>query len=434
MIKRWRRALCAALCAILLGVPALGEGLRFRVEADLDPALYPKEMRQLLTGVAALLDVLSIEGTLTESEGSFDMDAQLRLGKGEDACVTELRVFGLGSHWGVRSTLLGDTELMVNNSALLPFGLKAREWLGLPLEKAALLAPYVHEDALRGAMEVLSPFFPAENGIYLFSQEELIRCAEAILTLADEDAAFNRWLEATGLYGTVRAYARLLISVSSYLTPGLTVTRTDNRLSWDVLFLNVLTLQRKDNTTSLSLNIPTLMSVNGTVRDDATFATGSVHVDVTDGLVAEMSFSIPTALPATLPTFYLTLDAEADFLPAEGLHLVFDGEAHGNTLLIRQLLPDHSYPLLRVTATLTPFEPEALPAYTPEDLTGMNILSVNGDSLAALMREVRWPLMTGVFDLLVAAPPEAVQTLMDVLEDAGVIDLLADAMAGGAGY
>ena len=42
--------------------------------------------------------------------------------------------------------------------------------------------------------------------------------------------------------------------------------------------------------------------------------------------------------------------------------------------------------------------------------------------------------MEGVFDLIVAAPAPAVQTLMDYAEDSGLIDLLTDAMSGGSGY
>lgn len=429
-----RRLLALTLCLLMAAFPALGEGLRFDITADLDAALYPREMRSVLQGVSALLDALSLSGTLTTHDGSFDLNADVTLGSGSAACTTSLQVFGMASHSGVRSNLLGEQELMVNHLSLLPFGLKAREWFGVPLEKAALLVPFVHEDALQCTQDVIAPFFPAQNGISLITSDDIRTRAQTLLRLCDEDESLYNWLDATELYSTAKYYLRLLISASDYIVPGLTVTKTDNTLSWDILFLNVLKLSEKDNTLSLSVNVPALLTINGTLRDDKQFVTGALHVGLQDDLSADLSFSLPTVLPCLLPAFYLTLDATGKGLPDDGLHLVFDGEARGNTLLIRQLLPDHSHPLLTITATLTPFTPSKLPSYTPSDLNGLNILSVNSDSLITLLRDVRQPLLTGAYDLLVAAPPQAVQTLMDVLEDTGILGLLTDSLSGGSGY
>ena len=37
----------------------------------------------------------------------------LLLGSGRDQCSTNLQLYGLDSHWGLRSSLLGDEELMI---------------------------------------------------------------------------------------------------------------------------------------------------------------------------------------------------------------------------------------------------------------------------------------------------------------------------------
>jgi len=428
-----RRLLALGLCLLTCAAPALGEGVRFDISVDLDAALYPREMRPVLQGISALLDAMTLSGTLSVQDGSYDLDACMTLGTDRHACQTSLRVFGMNSHSGIRSNLLGDQELMVNHLSLLPFGLKAREWLGIPMDKASLLVPIVHEDALRCTQDTLAPFFPSQIGISFISADDLRAHAQTLLKLCDEDSSLYNWLDATGLYTTAKYYLRLLISASDYI-PNLTITRTKDSLSWDVLFLNVLDLTRKDNTTTLSVKIPTLLSINGTLRDDQSFMTGALHVELQEELDASLSFSLPTMLPSVLPAFYLTLDATGEKLPEDGLHLVFDGEARGNTLLIRQLLPDHSHPMLTVSATLTPFLSDEPPFYTPSDLKGMDILSVNSDSLTVLLREIRGPLLTGAFKLLVAAPPQAVQTLMDVLEDTGILGLLTDSLSGGFGY
>ena len=130
----------------------------------------------------------------------------------------------------------------------------------------------------------------------------------------------------------------------------------------------------------------------------------------------------------------LAAAGEAPLIAAEGLHLVFNGDVEGDLMTIRLLNPYESTPMLTLMAEITAYEAPAIPAYTPADLDGFDILSVNGDSLGELMHEVKGPLVSGLIGIVVAAPAHAVQTLMDVMEDAGVIDLLADALLGGSGY
>lgn len=430
---RFRRTLLLALCLLLAAAPALAEGVRFTIRADIDPVQYASDLRPLMTGLAALLDDAVLEGALVTDSGCFELDAAMTLGSGQDACVTSLRLYGLDSHVGLESSLLGGSALMINSSALLPFGLKARDYTSLPLDTAALLAPYTHVSALQPVAALLAPLFPDTPGSVTLSPAELDALIADLQTLCEENTALNHWLEATELYGTVDRFCRAYFALPEALHPALTIERTDTALTWLADSLPILTLTQQENTTAVTFTIPTMAEFSATLRDDRTFITGSMHADV-DGTKADLSFSLPTALPCALPAFYLTLDAESPLLPEEGLRLVFEGESHGNAITIRQLRPEHTYTMMTLTATLTPFTPDTLPAYTPESLTGVNILSVNGDSLRELLVDVREPLLTGLFDLLVAAPPEAVQALMDVLEDAGVVDLITDSLSGGFAY
>lgn len=424
-----RRALLLALCLCVTAAPAWAEGFRFTLRADIDPVQYSSALRPLLTGLAALADVSALEGEVVAADGSFDLTAALRISGGRSECVTDVHVYGLDSHWGVESSLLGDQALMINVSALLPFGLKAQDYMSLPLDTAALLIPYTHVHALTAAGELLAPLFPSEAGSVTLTRAEVDQMIQALQALCEEDAALNHWLEATGLYPTVTRCFQDYFSLPEAQLTALTIERSEAGLTWTADGLTLLSLMRQENTTSFTLSLPTAADVSATIRDDHTFVTGSMHVDAGDTR-ADLSFSLPTALPCALPAFYLTLDAESPILPESGLHLFFEGESRGNTLTIRQLRPDHSYTMMTLSATLTPFVPEKLPAYAPEALTGVNVLSVTSDSLSELLHSIREPLLTGAFDLLVAAPPSAVQAMMDVLEDAGVIDLVTDSLSG----
>ena len=70
----------------------------------------------------------------------------------------------------------------------------------------------------------------------------------------------------------------------------------------------------------------------------------------------------------------------------------------------------------------------------PYHLPAHTVCLEAGSPLQALLGDVAAPLLSGLLDLLAAAPAQAVQTLMDALEDTGMIDLLADALSGGSGY
>lgn len=432
LIRHLRQLLLLLPC--LLVMPAFGEGCRFTLRAGIDPSQYPAAQQALMTGLGSLLDTAELQGTLAYEGGSFALDATLLLGEGRTRSRTAFGVYGTSSHWGVRSSLLGAQELMLNNAALLPFGQKAADWLGLPLDKAALLVPYTHEYALRNVADILAPLFPAQNGRTYLPRTELDGMAKALLTLCDEDAALNRWLNATGLYRTVIRYLRAFLELPVLAVPGVSVTRTDSCLKWDVYFINILTLSQTDTQASLRFSVPTLIDIQGSAARQDARLTGKLMARVDDSIQVDAAFSVPFTLPAAVPGIYLSVDAQAPGLPENGFHLSVEGEALGSTLILRQLSPDTGRAMLTLTAEVADYVPEAVPAYAPEDLTGMNLLSVNGDSLRELMTGIRRPLLSGLFDLLVAAPPEAVQSLMDWAEDAGLIDLLTDALSGGNAY
>jgi len=64
-----RRALCALLCpCLLLPSLALAEedatGLRFDLTFQMDPEAFPPEQRGIMRGIADLLNILTLQGTL----------------------------------------------------------------------------------------------------------------------------------------------------------------------------------------------------------------------------------------------------------------------------------------------------------------------------------------------------------------------------------
>lgn len=428
-----RRVLLLALCLLLALTPALADGMRFTLRADVQPAAWPEELQPLADALTLLLEAATFRGSLVADDGAFELDAALDVADGVSTGSAAVQVYGIASHWGVRSSLLGDTELMVNCGSLLPFGMKARDYLGLPLDAAALLVPYTHTDALAAAMELLAPLFPSEDGKTRISRAELDAIVTDLDALCDEDPAMNRYLEVTGLYRTAKYYCKRYSDLPEWLFSSLTVKREGNDLTWSSGIITILKVREKKDSLTASFSLPTLVSMDASLVMKGTQLTGAVAIEM-DSLQADIEFTLPTQLTSGLSDVRLTVDAESHILPEEGVHLRITGHTQGNDVILHLVHPDTSVTLLTVSGTLVPFAADPLPAWSPDDFTGVNILSVNSDSLQALLSDVKWPLLTGVFELVAAAPARAVQQLMDYAEDAGLIDLLTAAMDGGADY
>jgi len=290
-MKHLRRLSALLLCALLTLSVARADGMRFRLKADVNADACSQDVRQLMEGMALLLNAAVLEGEFQSDGSTFMLDASLLL---EDS-HTDIQVYGLDSHWGVRSSLLGDQELMVNCAALLPFGQKARDHLGLPLDAAALLIPYTHADALSAAKAVLAPLLPEENGKWKISRQELNSIVTELTRLCDEDPALSRYLEVTGLYRTAKRYGEAYFAIPELLLPSLTVKRTDSQLTWSTGLLTLMTFEHLPDRMSLDFSIPTAASITCSISNDGQMLIGSLEVDLSS-IQAVGSFSMPSRL------------------------------------------------------------------------------------------------------------------------------------------
>ena len=114
-----RRLAAAALAAVLVLSTALGERVTFRLSADIDPVQYPAQERKLAQGLKSLFRLLTVEGDVVASDGSFDARIDLGLTNAPEKTATRIRFFGLDSHWGIQATDLGGETLMVNQLSWL---------------------------------------------------------------------------------------------------------------------------------------------------------------------------------------------------------------------------------------------------------------------------------------------------------------------------
>lgn len=428
-----RRLAAAALAAVLVLSTALGERVTFRLSADIDPVQYPAQERKLAQGLKSLFRLLTVEGDVLASDGSFDARIDLGLTNAPEKTATRIRFFGLDSHWGIQATDLGGETLMVNQLAWLEFAIKAYNHLDLPLQRVFLwLSPYAHTSAWAGVRQAIADLAAQENDGRL-ENTALIACAEEIARLSEDDRALYYYIEAFGLEsGTdaniFDALATLPEYVEANFPDGLSIEHTENGVSWQNGEETVFSYADADGTQVVSLHLPDLVDFSATLRRDALLFTGALSLQ-SDVLNAQVSFSLPVSYPVTLP-FYAQIDADGMMTGDDGIHLAFEGEAQGDTITIRRIQPDHSATMMTLTVKVIQVA-EGTVRYAPEDVQGTNVLSVDGPALAELMGRIGKPMVRKVTQWLAALPAELVQGAMDAMEDSGLLGTLTDAILNG---
>lgn len=163
------------------------------------------------------------------------------------------------------------------------------------------------------------------------------------------------------------ALATLPEYVEANFPDGLSIEHTENGVSWQNGEKTVFSYADADGTQVVSLHLPDLVDFSATLRRDALLFTGALSLQ-SDVLNADVSFSLPASYPVTLP-FYAQIDADGMMTGDDGIHLAFEGEAQGDTVIIRRIQPDHSATMMTLTVKVIQVA-EGTVKYAPEDVPG----------------------------------------------------------------
>ncbi|MCH5286866.1 MAG: hypothetical protein J1E43_05565 [Christensenellaceae bacterium] len=440
-----KKGFALLLCLLLLPMSSLAEaaeGVRFRLTFDMDESAYPADVADIMPGIADLLEILTVEGLFAEQDGFFDLQADVTLNELERT-RTDLHVFGVDKFWNIRSSLLGGEAVSISMPAMLEFAIKGYSHLGIPLQRAAILiSPFVHSSGLQALTLIAEPVLFAGQGSRKISRDTLIKTARAMAEAASSDRAFRYWTEAvfmeTGCDDDVTgAIAQLPEWIESFVPrDGVSVKVTDDSEVWTA---GSLTLARRETDQSgaqvLSVTLPPLpggltITFDAATQPDGDLLHGSFDLLAEDGdgelfLRLHADGSLPVALPVTR-SFSLVWDAEGRAVGGDGVHLYFEGEPTDSGLMIRQMTPNRDAVMLTMTADLST---ELTVFDHVVDAGGVELLSLNGDTLTALMERIFSPLVRGLLPLIAQAPASSCQTLMDMLENSGVFGLLTANMA-----
>ena len=187
----FRRAAALCLCVMLLAASAAADtsGMKaysYTLHFTMHPEAYPAADQPIIQGIADMLNITGISGVYTTDGHAFDNNMTLQLGSRPET-ATSIRVYGKPAHWWVESSLLGGAMLMVNNAALLEFGMKAYAHLNMPLQYPLLLInPYVHTSAFEWIMPEWEAVFGG-SGSRTVSIDDLYSLASFIADNGESD-------------------------------------------------------------------------------------------------------------------------------------------------------------------------------------------------------------------------------------------------------
>lgn len=434
-------ALFLILC-LLLPAAALADdaahGIAFTLSAEMFPDAYPEKDQALMTGLSELVNMISLEGVFQYDTNCIDLDMDVLLG-GDETTRTGVRIYGNEAYWGIQSSLFGEQELSLNLQALLEFCMKAYFHLEIPLQRVGLfVTPYVHTNGWGTLTALWNQVMQAEEGTRTIPREDVLTLMRHLSEVAPTDRAFTYWVQAVALEagydGAINDFMSVLPEWADEFLgeDGIVITVEGESETRSTGGATLFSRTVEDGWTTLSLSLP--MTTDGylisgfcTVKDNGANIDGHIRLTVTqDGeSILDLRLSadnIPQIIPAS-GDFSLTYDITGDAMP-DGFHFVVEGHAEDGVFSLTQKDAVTGDAMLTLRGTAIPAAVTSPLNWQLADITGLEFFSVSDVTLSQFISEVKLPLIRGMIPLLTHAPMVACQSLMDLVTDTGIFDVL----------
>ena len=422
----------------------------FATGYDLTFAMDEHTEDPALLGIAQLLNTLRLQGKFEQMNSVFDTEGVLTM-DGARSTETSYHLYGFPSHIAVESSLLGESRVLLNMQGFLEFAMKLFNHMEIPAQRLAILYPYATEDAMVTVRGVVEPVLFAEQGDREIPVSDLVTLCETLTDQAYGDRALSTWISAlsseTGL-GDVLVDA--LYGVSDWLTgevgedESLHIATSEGSETWTLgetqVFIRTVDAEAGSDVWSLELPgacygeaVRASMNRHGgdlelqlqLGEEESYLAAEIVGTNLPEHLNAAGDFTLDISLTGScagaLPMLrYQERNGESWLVCAtdeEGIHVRVEGSsdevrlvdaATGKAMLtLRAAWPFH-WPL------------DHWPLYSYEDIQGINVFSINDETIRTLISAVLKPAVLGGIPLVAHAPVSTVSLLMDTLENAGM--------------
>ena len=460
-----KKLMSLALCLCLLTVAAFSSGQSAAcAEADpakqnfgydfdfilrLRPEAFSGAMAKQAHGYEELLQSIRFHGSYLQAPmyGMFDLSVSVIPldSRGEPI---SFQILGTEDVMFLSSPLLGDQLIRLSNYSLLAFCTKMSEHLGIPLHYLALLYPYTWTYSLEIPIldwEYLVDHID-ENGIVskdnvwflsnswemrlaMIEQIEILidalckdsDCEEAFRALVNEipDYLFRQLAKEQAFQ--IRREGDQTIW---HAATGDFITESRNNQGWDLAlnlprmengYLPVFSLEQDLEEKRQSWRLRALILGSDTLQEDLLRLEASL-------------LSFPVAWPANFQSL-LSVNLTGGLLPNIGFSAYLVGEENGHIRIeIRKPTVDYEPGpvMLTLEGDLNQREGNIKLRSIPQaELdASLDLLVANDADIRAILPDMAQPMLVGLLRFLVGIPASACQTLMDELENLGILNLV----------
>ncbi len=421
--------------------------LQFHLEAD----TFSFRDRKKAQGYEELLDALIIKGNYSYCEETDCMDLHFSLVpvSNPDAAL-DFRVYGWVANWlNVSSPLLGENAVCFRPKDILSFSVRAWDFFSVPLFQFAILFPGI----LKDAWTELSEKWVAETEDIgdTLTVEAMDRITEYLKNQFDHDPYVTKLVTAAIQPLAERDMVNDEINRLPELLPAaadghdLTVETGEEDGKKYIRYLNhrgetIYESRAGDRSFEERLTLPESPSAykpsydfRREEKDDGT----AFRIDASwdrvsdDGTLPDTIFRLKAEAASLPPVF----PADAEFsgeASVEGLllpvfhYLVKGASGSDGTVHLELTNPERQEegPVLTCTGRIVPVSYEGNLEYMIGDIvTDYNLFALNDQSLTLLLGGVVPALMEEMPDFLYEIPTHGVQSILDTLEQYGLLQI-----------
>ena len=449
-----KKGLCCVLALmLLLGSISLADskettitGYAFDLRFHLNPEAFPASARKHMRGYADLLEVLTFRGSCFYDPSQEALSLCLDLiPDSQDADPVHLNFYGYEGWIMLASNLLGDgNDLLLSIDSLLEFAVKTYAHLGVQLQHIALCWPYVYRSSLATPLSAWKKYIAPSHKSRTISAKSIGNFLESYEWALEDDRNMAALINALGIGNgqdeTVRGeFDHFSSYIRDVVTKGkkVTVQVAKTQETWTNAQGQMLYSQEKtDHEEAIHTYLPEtstgylptfdFVRTENDQRMDLSLEAGWVR---TEGENLFDVFFDAASLPTTWPmdnmaSFALSIDGA--LFPNMSLtgRLVTEAGGYSRLEVSSAATPDAI--LLSGEGTILPGE-YTVPYYTWDKIYArMDILRSNDATLAEYTSRVASFAARGLLSFLTGVPASACQSVMNDMEDAGVLNLLLD--------
>ena len=457
-MKKWISLVVA--CCLLTGVglgrasdPGTepGRGYQFDFIVRLNTETLSPLLQKRFQGYADLLDALHFEGSFVKSltHGSFDLHLTISP-INQQAKPISIYLHGASDLMYLNSSLLGEKTIVLNYDSFLEFSTKIYNHMGIPLQHLAYLYPYTYEYNLA---------LPIGDFLYIVDRTDENGCITPQIVKhvrngwsyrLEKDPPTQIFVSSAGLgSGYEEAFRAVAEELPEYFWETIAqeqeiqIIRDDTRKkeTWHAACGDFLKMIQGEDYQEITLTLPKMKSgylpslfavhfTEGTWQSARLYAQiMSIDEHREDLFDLQASYtSLPINWPANCQSL-VNVNLKGGLVPNFGVSLFLTGEEDGHfTARFRKPSPDEEPgpTMVIMDGFLQPMEGDTqVRVFDLHDGDGgLELFNSNDSSFEPFIAGIVQPVVKGTFDFLVGIPVSACQTIIDDLQETGVLSVL----------